>query len=68
MSTDRVIPPVRRAELEINAILQRLEAETGRVVEGLRLREADNFNEQNLAGAVIDLVPLPENRTWERLP
>lgn len=67
------ITPKRRAELEINAILQRLEVETDRAVVTVRLRHADvtylyAAGQEDLAGIEIQLHPGPENRVWEVKP
>lgn len=73
MSGAREVSPVRQAELQINAILAKLEADTGRCVDDIRLRRADvrridSGGHEDLAGAVIELTPDPRSRTWEKLP
>lgn len=63
----------RQAEVEINAILARLEAETGRMVEDVTLRNIDvtridTSGKEWLTGAVITLQKTPANRRWEAKP
>lgn len=63
----------RQAEVEINAILARLEAETGRMVQDITLRNIDvtridTNGKELLTGAVITLQQGPEHRRWESKP
>lgn len=63
----------RQAEVEINAILARFEAVTGRMVEGITLRNTDvtridTNGKEVLTGVVLTLQQTPENRVWESKP
>lgn len=65
--------PTRQAEVQINAILARLEAETGRLVEDISLRNADvtrldTNGKELLTGVVVQLQRTPVQRIWESKP